>query len=155
MLLLFFARLDFPENFSSPISKSIYTIFIICTIVLHTLCLQIKSMAVCSPTWPVLIWGLFRLGISILSLLLFHEFLAHQHMAMLSWTTGRYDNKRRQNSNGERSSDSPLESCSVKERGLSMQSNAIGRNNRSILRSCKGMLGFLGTIFLSSRNDWT
>ena len=126
---------------------------------------------VCSPTWPVLIWGLFPKGsrfypcyhccgtcslasqcISCLSLLSFHEFF----MALLccAITTVRYD-ERRQNLNGKWRRDSPSENCSVKARGLCRRSDAIGRARGPFFGLVKECWAFLEPYLLSSRNDWT
>ena len=122
---------------------------------------------VCSPTWPVLIWGLFPKGSRFYPCCYcgtcsqpVHQLPACWVFTSFSWlccavlTTVRYD-ERRQNLNGKWRRDSPSESCSVKARGLCRRSDAIGRARGPFFGLAKECWAFLEPYSLSSRNDWT
>ena len=117
---------------------------------------------VCSPTWPVLIWGLFPKGsrfypcyhccgtcslasqcISCLSLLSFHEFfmafLCCANHRSLRWKAPKFERQM-----AARLAVGKL----LRESARTLPSKRRDWSSTgSILRSCKGMLGFLGTIF--------
>ena len=117
---------------------------------------------VCSPTWPVLIWGLFPKGsrfypcyhccgtcslasqcISCLSLLSFHEFfmafLCCANHRSLRWKAPKFERQMAARLAVGKLLRESARTLPSKRRDWS--------SSGSILRSCKGMLGFLGTIF--------
>ena len=128
---------------------------------------------VCSPTWPVLIWGLFPKGSRFYpccycggtcrqpvqcSAPAASACWVFTSFSWLCWaavlTTVRYD-ERRQNLNGKWRRDSPSESCFVKAHGFCRRRDAIGRARGPFFGLVKECWAFLEPYSLSSRNDWT
>ena len=115
---------------------------------------------VCSPTWPVLIWGLFPKGSRFYPccycgtcsqpvhqlpacLLSFHEFfmalLCCANHRSLRWKAPKFERQM-----AARLAVGKL----LRESARTLPSKRRDWSSTgSILRSCKGMLGFLGTIF--------